>query len=119
VLVVLRFTVTDDASFVAEAHAALGVLAARPGYRTGQLVRAYDDPTVWCLVTEWESVGAYRRALGAYEVKITATRLLGQAWPEASAFEPLATAVPGGPVTAIDSDRSSGAPGAGSLRSRA
>ena len=26
----------------------------------------------WCLVTEWESVGAYRRALGGFDVKITA-----------------------------------------------
>ena len=109
----------DEASFVEEAHAALGVLAARPGYRSGQLARAYDDPAVWCLVTEWESVGAYRRALGAYEVKMTATPLLGRALPEASAFEPLATAAPAGSVSRIDSDRSTGMGGAGSLPSRA
>ena len=117
-LVVLRFTVADEASFAEEAQAVLGVLAARPGYQGGQLVRAYDDPTVWCLVTEWESVGAYRRGLGAYEVKMVGTRLLGRALPEASAFEPLATAAPGGPVTVIGSDRSSGTAGDGSLPSR-
>lgn len=114
----LRFAVDDEPAFLTEARQALEVLAARAGYRSGQLCRAYDEPRVWCLVSEWESVGAYRRALGAYEVKMTATRLLGRALPEASAFETLATAGPGGPVTSIDSDRAAGSGGAGSIASR-
>ena len=105
-LVVLRFAVDDaEEDFVHSAHEALEVLAARPGYLRGQLARAYDDPTVWCLDTEWESVGAYRRALGAYDVKLRATPLLARALPEASAFEPLATAEPGQPVQILGSDR--------------
>ena len=36
----------------------------------GALGRAYDDPTHWSLSTEWESVGAYRRALGGFDVKV-------------------------------------------------
>src|SRR5690606_10149119 len=63
VLVVLRFVVDDESAFLDEARQALTVLADRPGYRSGQLCRAYDEPTSWCLITEWESVGAYRRAL--------------------------------------------------------
>jgi hypothetical protein len=118
VLVVLRFAVADEQAFVAEAHEALRVLAERPGYRSGQLGRAYDEPTAWCLVTEWDSVGAYRRALGAYDVNMTATPLLGRALPEASAFEPLATAEPGGPVASLDSDRRAGPSGDGSIASR-
>jgi heme oxygenase (mycobilin-producing) len=104
VLVVLRF-VSPGEGFAAEAAPALAALAARPGYVRGQLTRAYDDPTAWCLVIEWESVGAYRRALSSYEVKLHATPVLARAVPEASAFEPLLTAEPGGPPVFADSDR--------------
>ncbi|MBX6749616.1 MAG: antibiotic biosynthesis monooxygenase [Micromonosporaceae bacterium] len=89
---VLRFEVADDdRDFLPAAREALAVLAARPGFRSGQLARAYDQPTLWCLVTEWESVGAYRRALGSFEVRSVATPLLSRALPEPSAYEPLAT----------------------------
>jgi hypothetical protein len=108
VLAVLRFDASDDDDFGASAREALVLLAARPGFRSGQLARAYDDPSLWCLVTEWESVGAYRRALGSYEVRAGATPLLSRALPEPSAFEPLAVADEGGgsPVQSRESDRS-------------
>ena len=103
----MRFEAAGEVEdFLAAAQEVLGILAARPGYRSGQLSRAYDQPDLWCLVTEWESVGAYRRALGSYEVKANATPLLSRALPEPSAFEPLATAEPGAPVRLRDSDRS-------------
>lgn len=108
-LVVLRFATGPGADlpepeFLAHAGEALSALAARPGYRRGQLARAYDDPGVWCLLTEWDSVGAYRRALGSYDVKLRGTPLLARAFPEPSAFEPLASAEPGGPVVIVASD---------------
>lgn len=102
---VMRFE-TGEAGFAEQAREVLAILATRPGYLAGQLARAYDDPNLWCLVTEWESVGSYRRALGSYEVKAGATTFLAQAQPEPSAFEPLASAEPGGPVRASGSDRS-------------
>jgi hypothetical protein len=105
-LVVNRFTVTaGESEFVQRARAALAVLAVRPGYVSGQLGRAYDDPTHWSLVTEWASVGAYRRALGAYDVKVHATPLLAQSLDEPSAYEVLGTAEPGGAVVTSTSDR--------------
>jgi heme oxygenase (mycobilin-producing) len=105
VLVVNRFVVSgDDEDFRTRAGAALAALGARPGYVRGSLGRAYDDPTRWTLVTEWESVGAYRRALSAYDVKVTATPLLAQSLDEPSAFETLAEVAPGGPVVTSDSD---------------
>ncbi|HEX6967547.1 MAG TPA: antibiotic biosynthesis monooxygenase family protein [Micromonosporaceae bacterium] len=109
-----RFAVaeSDAAAFVERAHAALAALAARPGYQRGRLTRALDDPTCWCLVTEWESVGAYRRALGAFEVKVQATPLLAESVDEPSAYEVLAGALPGGDVTVLPSDRAPG-PGRG------
>jgi hypothetical protein len=110
VLVVNRFVVAEEAAdeFTERAHAALGALAARPGYRSGQLVRGLDDPTAWCLVTDWESVGTYRRALGAFDVKVHATPLLAESLDEPSAFEPLASAEPGESVVTRASDRSVG-----------
>jgi hypothetical protein len=105
-MMVLRFAVAEPEGpgFADAGGEALAALAACPGYVRGQLGRAVDDATAWCLVTEWDSVGAYRRALGAYDVKIRATGLLGRALPEASAFEPLVTAAPGGLVSVRASD---------------
>jgi hypothetical protein len=56
-------------------------------------------------VTEWESVGTYRRALGAFDVKVNATPLLAESLDEPSAFEELASAEPGGEVAVRASDR--------------
>lgn len=106
-LVLNRFVVPTDTQdgFAERAHAALAALAARPGYVSGRLTRALDDPTYWTLVTEWESVGAYRRALGGFDVKVHATPLLSESLDEPSAFETLASAEPGGEVVVTASDR--------------
>jgi quinol monooxygenase YgiN len=61
------------------ARPALAALAARPGYLRGSLARSTDDPQEWLLITEWENVGSYRRALGNFEVKLRATPLLADA----------------------------------------
>ena len=66
------------------AHAAL---AARPGYHRGTIGRNVDDPELWVLSTQWEHVGAYRRALSAYDVKMQAVPLLSRALDEPSAYE--------------------------------
>jgi hypothetical protein len=89
VLVVSRFRVpVDDVEpFRAELAAAHAVLATRVGYVAGQVGRNLDDPTLWTLVTRWENVGAYRRALSSYDVKLTAVPLLSQALDEPSAYE--------------------------------
>jgi heme-degrading monooxygenase HmoA len=61
----------EDADALAAACADLLVaLAARPGFLGGELGRSTDDPTLWGLLTRWDGVGAYRRGLGAAEVKI-------------------------------------------------
>lgn len=90
-LVVSRFDVpeSDHDSFLGQAQAALAAFAARPGYVRGRLGRSTDDPTVWVLTTEWAGVGAYRRSLSAYDVKVDAAPLLGRARIEPSAYEVL------------------------------
>lgn len=109
-LVVTRFVVVGGATdgFVERAHVALAALAARPGYVRGRLARSLDEPDRWTIVSEWESVGAYRRALSSYEVKVQATPLLAEALDEPSAYEVLADAAPGGQVTVGRSDRADG-----------
>ncbi|WP_027341207.1 antibiotic biosynthesis monooxygenase family protein [Hamadaea tsunoensis] len=104
-LVFNRFVVADEEAFVPRAHAALGALAEAPGYLRGELTRSLDEPQSWCLVTEWEHVGAYRRALSRFDVKITATPLLAESLFEPTAYETLATAAPGAQVEVRSSDR--------------
>lgn len=89
VLVVNRFRVPQEEgeAFRADAARAQATLAERPGYLDGTLGRNVDDPTLWALVTRWQSVGAYRRALSAYDVKVGAVPLLSRAIDEPGGFE--------------------------------
>lgn len=88
-IVVNRFRVPmeQQEQFRRDLQAAADVLADRPGHVRGRLGRNTDDPELWVLTTEWESVGAYRRALSAYDVKLTAVPVLSRAIDEPSAFE--------------------------------
>lgn len=90
-LVVTRFDVpeAESATFLSRAQAALAAFAARPGYVRGRIGRAADDPTAWLLTTDWVGVGAYRRSLSSYEVKVDAAPLLSRGRDEPSAFEVL------------------------------
>jgi quinol monooxygenase YgiN len=89
VIVVNRFRVPaeEGATFREDLQRAREALAERPGYVGGRIGRNTDDPELWVLTTEWESVGAYRRALSAYDVKLTAVPVLGRALDEPSAYE--------------------------------
>ena len=90
-VVVNRFRVdeADAGSFREGVGAALGALSARPGYLQGQVGRNVDDAGLWLLTTTWRNVGSYRRALSAYDVKVTAVPLLSLAVDEPSAYETL------------------------------
>ena len=79
----------ESEAFLPRAQAALAAFAARPGYVRGRIGRAADDPSQWVLTTEWVGVGAYRRSLSAYDVKVDAAPLLSLGRDEPSAFEVL------------------------------
>ena len=66
----LRAADGDDEALAADVTELLAALARRPGFRDGELGRSADDPSLWALVTRWDGVGTYRRALSAAEVKI-------------------------------------------------
>jgi quinol monooxygenase YgiN len=97
-LVVTRYQVAEDegAAFRDRARAALLALTQRPGCLSAHLSRAVDDATLWTLTTTWTSVGDYRRALSAYDVKVNAVPLLSLAVDEPTAFEDLLVWTPSG-----------------------
>lgn len=94
-LVVNRFRVPDEDDALARdgladrLASALEVLAAKPGYVDGAIGRNVDEPGLWLLTTRWADVGSYRRALSAYDVKVSVVPLLSQALDEPSAYEEL------------------------------
>lgn len=90
-LVVNRFRAADlpDAgtSLRADLELVLGLLADKPGYVTGWVGRNIDDPDLWVLTTRWENVGAYRRALSSYDLKLHGVPVLSRAIDEPGAYE--------------------------------
>ncbi len=84
----LRVPETDAAGFAVHVDALLAVLAARPGYRDGEVGRCTDDPALWALVTRWDGVGAYRRALSAAETKIAGAPVWVHALDEPGVYLP-------------------------------
>lgn len=106
-LVLYRFAVDERETevFSRDAETALAALASCDGYVRGGLGRAVDEDATWLLWSEWTGVGAYRRALSNYQVKMS-TPLLSRTLPEASGFEVLAECAPGGEPVRSGSDRS-------------
>jgi hypothetical protein len=88
-IVVSRFRVPEAAAeaFRADLAAALEPLARQRGHVSGRIGHNVDDPELWVLVTEWDSVGSYRRALSAYDVKLGAVPILSRAIDEPGAYE--------------------------------
>ena len=66
----------------------IGALSARPGFRDAELGRAPDEPGLWALVTRWDGVGSYRRALSAAEVKIAGAPVWVHALDEPGVYVP-------------------------------
>jgi len=91
VIVVSRFRVPDPEqdAFRDDLERARETLAAQAGFVRGSIGRNVDDPELWLLATEWDGAGAYRRALSAYDVKLTAVPVLSRAVDEPSAYEPV------------------------------
>ncbi|MDN5893368.1 MAG: antibiotic biosynthesis monooxygenase [Nocardioides sp.] len=88
-LVVNRFRVPpgDADAFRNDVEGAHALLAQCAGYLHGHIGRNVDDPELWVLSTRWEHVGAYRRALSSYDVKVGAWQLLARAIDEPGAYE--------------------------------
>ncbi|MBU6255258.1 MAG: antibiotic biosynthesis monooxygenase [Actinomycetales bacterium] len=88
-LAIARFsTPLGNAShFEAQLSLALDAFSACAGFVSGEFGQNLDDTTMWSLVTHWENVGSYRRALSNLNVKMNAIPLLAQAIDEPGAYE--------------------------------
>lgn len=88
-LAIARFStpLANASHFEAQLSVALEAFSACPGFVSGEFGQNLDDSTLWSLVTHWENVGSYRRALSNLNVKMNAIPLLAQAIDEPGAFE--------------------------------
>jgi hypothetical protein len=100
VLVVNRFRAGEDpAGLRAELELVHGLLAAQTGYVEGWVGRNLDDPDLWTLTTRWANVGAYRRALSTYDLKLHGVPVLSRAVDEPGAYE---VVEPGGVLNVVE-----------------
>jgi hypothetical protein len=88
-LAIARFStpLAQASQFDAQLSVALDAFSACTGFVSGEFGQNLDDPTLWSLVTHWENVGSYRRALSNLNVKMNAIPLLAQAIDEPGAYE--------------------------------
>jgi hypothetical protein len=86
---IARFMVPlgDAANFEIQLDDALAAFSGCTGYVSGEIGQNLDDPTMWSLVTQWENVGSYRRALSNNDVKMNAVPTLARAIDEPGAYE--------------------------------
>lgn len=76
----------EAAGFARSGAELLAALGARPGFLGGELGRAAEEPGLWALLTRWDGVGSYRRALSAAEVKISGAPVWVHAIDEPGVF---------------------------------
>lgn len=87
-LAIVRFDTSGaEGPLLVRAEAALSALSRCAGFERGWFAQSTDEPSVWTLTTLWRSVGAYRRALSTYDVKIHATPFMYDAREEPTGFE--------------------------------
>jgi hypothetical protein len=88
-LAIARFStpLAQAAEFEAQLSVALDAFSACAGFINGEFGQNLDETTLWSLVTHWENVGSYRRALSNLNVKMNAIPLLARAIDEPGAYE--------------------------------
>lgn len=88
-IAIARFEVSlaHSANFRTELEAAKDALAECVGYVDGSIGQNLDEPSLWVLMTRWENVGSYRRALSAMRTKLEAIPVLARAIDEPGAYE--------------------------------
>jgi len=69
----------------------MDTLAVQSGCRGIALGQATDDEELLLITSEWDSVGAYRRGLSSFDVKMHSIPLLSRGIDEPSAYELIRT----------------------------
>ena len=88
VVVVIRLQAANG-DVAASPRALLVSLQARPGFLRGSVSQSVEDDGGIALVARWTDLGSWRRALGAADVKLVATPLLGGAAESVDTYEVL------------------------------
>jgi len=88
-IAIARFEVPlgQAAHFEAQLRTALAALSAAPGYIDGEVGQSLDELNLWAIVTRWQNVGSYRRALSSNRAKLEAIPVLALAIDEAGTYE--------------------------------
>lgn len=86
-VVITRYRVEDFEAWLPEARAALAPLVTQDWCLGGDICAAVDDPHLAVITTQWPTVGAYRRAMSSFDVKMHTVPLLSMAVDEPTAFE--------------------------------
>ena len=87
-IAIARFEVplAEASHFRAQIERAHQVFSEREGYISGGFGQNLEDNQLWSLVTIWQNVGSYRRALSALPVKMEVVPLLANAIYESGAY---------------------------------
>ncbi len=85
--VLMRFQDHPDSDLGPALRDALIAFSRFPGFNDGEVTRAIDDPSLFMLAMSWVGVGAYRRALSDFDIKVHVVPLLSRALDEPSAYE--------------------------------
>lgn len=85
----LRFRSRDVPALMAQLRESVALLSTKGGFVNAHMVRAIDEPELIVLQIAWNTVGSYRRALSAYDVKVEVVPVISQALDEPTAFEVL------------------------------
>ena len=87
-IAIARFEVplAQVSQFRVQIERAHQVFSERDGYISGGFGQNLDDNQLWSLVTIWQNVGSYRRALSALPVKMEVVPLLATAIDEPGAY---------------------------------
>lgn len=98
VVVTMRFTVTTEerGEFLQRAREAASMLRTRQGCLGIDLLQSVDAADSLMITTRWDSMGSYRRAMSAYDIKEQVIPFLSQARDEDSTFETILQASPEG-----------------------
>jgi len=86
-VVITRYRVEDFEAWLPGAREALAPLVTQEWCLGGEICAAVDDAHLAVITTQWPSVGAYRRAMSSFDVKMHTVPLLSMSLDEPTAFE--------------------------------
>lgn len=111
-LMLLRYDDPGEGDLADTLAEAVQVLGRQPGFTWGCAARSPDEPQRWIVAVRWDSTGAMRRGVGAYEARVLLGSLQRFEAAGSGAYEILGEQVAGAYLTGA-SDRDPGEATAG------